>query len=94
MFKKCVRIGSCSNCKAFKSRGTTVYGAEKEDLEHFLLRCPAYTDMRAAISNLTCNVLENTQNIIGHFLFDQHYSDKKLNTLYSFWKIRQKNTYR
>ncbi len=65
-------------------------GAEKEDLEHFLLWCPAYTNMRATISELQQHYTENTQNIIGHFLFDQKDIDKKLNTVYSFWKIRKK----
>ncbi len=66
-------------------------GAEKEDLEHFLLWCPAYTNVRATISELQQPYTENTQNVIGHFLFDQKDIDKKLNTVYSFWKIRQKN---
>ncbi len=67
-------------------------GAEKEDLEHFILWCPAYTDIRTYTTELQQPYTENTQNIIGHFLFDQQNIYKKINTVYNFWKIRQKNT--
>ncbi len=50
---------------------------KKEDLEHFLLWCPAYTGIRASVSDLQLYT-ENTENIFGHFLFDQQDIDNKI----------------
>ncbi len=54
---------------------------KKEDLEHFLLWCPAYTVVRVAASDLQQPYIENTENIIGHFLFEQQDMDIKIDMI-------------
>ncbi len=45
-----------------------MYGAEKDDLKHFLLWCPAYTERRGKITWLQQPYIE--EDIIGKYLFE------------------------
>ena len=61
-----------------------------EDLEHFLIYCPQYTEIRNGSIELQQPYIENTNNIIGQFLFckSNFYSKKKV--LQEMWKSRER----
>ncbi len=65
-------------------------GAEKEDLRHFLLWCPAYTDERRKSPRLQQPYKENEDDIIGKYLFEKRYLETTKKEIHNFWKIREK----
>lgn len=62
---------------------------ESETLEHFMLRCPEYSERRSQIIELQQPYIENTSKIIGNFLFNRRSAEQKKEHLYSLWKIRE-----
>ncbi len=64
-------------------------GSEKEDLKHFLLSCPEYSDERQKNTKLQQPYQEEEENIIGEILFVNNIDETK-ETIYKFWKIREK----
>ena len=47
-------------------------GETEEDLVHFILYCPAFREERINCSALQQPYIENTDHIIGNFLFSEH----------------------
>ncbi|RUM32355.1 MAG: hypothetical protein DSY42_01165, partial [Aquifex sp.] len=63
---------------------------EKEDLKHFLLWCPAYSEERKKNLRLQQPYEEEEENIIGKFLFDNIKIEEAKEVIYEFWQIREK----
>ncbi len=55
-----------------------------EDLKHFLLWCPAYTEIREKITRLQQPYIEE-EVIIGKYLFENIYTEKNKKEIYKFW---------
>ncbi len=55
--------------------------ADKEDLKHFLLWCPAYTEIRGKITWLQQPYIED---IIGNYLFENIYIEETKKEIYKF----------
>ncbi len=64
--------------------------AETEDLEHFLLICPEFKEERKNIIELQQPYEENTDNIIGNFLFDTTRLQEKKEALHRLWTVRER----
>ncbi len=64
--------------------------AETEDLEHFLLICPEFKEERKNIIELQQPYEENTDNIIGNFLFDTARLQEKKEALHRLWTDRER----
>ncbi len=64
-------------------------GSEKEDLKHFLLWRPAYSDERQKNIKLQQPYQEGEENAIGELLFGNNIEETK-ETIQKFWKIREK----
>ncbi len=58
-------------------------GADK-DLKHFLLWCPAYTEIRGKITQLQQPYIEKEEDIIGKYLFKNIYIDDTKKEIYKF----------
>ncbi len=65
-------------------------GAEREDLKHFMLWCPAYTLERMKSERLQQPYIEEEDDVIGKYLFDNKFIEDTKRTLHTFWKIREK----
>ncbi len=63
-------------------------GSEKEDLKHFLLWGPGYSDERQKNIKLQ-QPYQEEESIIGEFLFGNNIEETK-ETIHKFWKIREK----
>ena len=65
----------------FKNQDTTCPACNKEEetLEHFLLHCEAYTDIRNNFSFVMQPYLENTNEIISDVLLFKKISEKEVN---------------
>ncbi len=66
-------------------------GYDKENLNHFLLWCAAYSQPRQRNKNLHQPYEEDQEKIIGKLLFQDDARETK-ETIYEFWKIREKCT--
>ena len=65
-------------------------GGEKEDLNHFLLHCPAYMEERRKSNELQQPYQLDEDVIIGNLLFITRNLEENKQIIYKFWKIRQK----
>ncbi len=65
-------------------------GADKEDLKHFLLWCPAYMEIRRKITLLQQPCIEDEEDIIGKYLFETTYIEEAKKEIHKFWLIREK----
>ena len=65
-------------------------GASKEDINHFILECPEYKDIRPEIVELQQPYEEDGRRVIGKFLFDETNIEKKKEILQKLWRKRQK----
>ncbi len=63
-------------------------GAELEDLKHFLLWCPAYTQERR--NERLQQPYPEQEDVIGQYLFENKFIEETKRTLHTFWKIREK----
>ncbi len=68
-----------------------VCGYDKEDLNHFILWCPAYDQPRQENKKLQQPYEEDQEKNIGKLLFEENTREAK-ETIYEFWKIREKCT--
>ncbi len=59
------------------------------DVKHFLLWCPAYMEMRRKIIRLQQPYMEDEEDIIGKYLFENIHTEAK-KEIYKFWLIREK----
>ncbi len=64
--------------------------SETEDLEHFLLICPEIKNVRKNIIEPQQPYEENTDNIIGNFLFDNTRLQEKKEALHRLWTVRER----
>lgn len=67
----------------------TICDSEKEDLEHFLLICPEFSEIRTEIRHLQQPYEEDKSKIIGKFLFEESEIEKKKEVLQKLWRKRQ-----
>ena len=61
-----------------------------EDLKHFLLWCPGYTEIRKKTILLQRPYIENEENLIGHLLFNEQSIHESKEIVYEMWKKREK----
>ncbi len=64
-------------------------GSEKEDLKHFILWCPAYSEERQKNIILQQPYQDEEEHVIGELLFGNSIEQTK-KTIQKFWKIREK----
>ena len=67
-----------------------VCGAEREDLQHFLLECPGLQDIRGRQWELQRPYIEDKERIIGYYLFEGRNIEEKKSQLYKMWKQRER----
>ncbi len=93
LFKCRTNTLNINDRRRFKEEGTEcqVCGNEKEDLPHFILWCPAYEEPRKKNKILQQPYEDDQEKNIGKFLFEENIREAK-ETLYQFWKIREKCT--
>ena len=60
-----------------------------EDLNHFILWCPGYQDIRAKETLFQQPYIENEETLIGQLLFEEGKRDKVKEILYNFWRKRE-----
>ena len=65
-------------------------GEGNEDLKHFLLWCPEYREERKRSVRLQQPYIENEENIIGEYLFQNENIEVTKRTIQHFWNIREK----
>ncbi len=78
--------------KRFRGEDTKcdMCGADNEDLKHFLLWCPAYREERGKITRLQQPYVEDEEDIIGKYLFENRYIEETKREIYKFWTIKGK----
>ena len=59
-----------------------------EDLKHFLLHYPAYSQERRKIPTLQQPYQENEHLLIGSILYTNHTAEENKRMLYRFWQTR------
>ncbi len=67
--------------------------AETENLEHFLLDCSGYSEIRTSTNKLQQPYKENRNEIIGNLLFEldnKEEVDQTKEMIYRMWKTRKK----
>ncbi len=61
-----------------------------EDLNHFMLWCPAYNEERGEGGNFQRPYVKNEDMPLGELLFKQGIKNKTKETIYKFWRKREK----
>ncbi len=64
-------------------------GEELKDLKHFILWCPAYDEERGKDTNFQRPYKRN-EELLGELLFENELKYSTKQTIYAFWKIREK----
>lgn len=64
-------------------------GSEREDLKHFLMDCRELENCRRKVLQLQRPYLENSEETIGRFLFDEVNVEDKKEILYEMWRKRE-----
>ena len=62
----------------------------EENLTHFILHCKEYTDTRKNICELQQPYIEDTDKIVGNFLFGKENIETKKLELYKMWRNRER----
>ena len=63
---------------------------ERETLEHFILHCPRWEEWRIESRSLQRPRIEETDQVLGEFLFGGHENNTKMRTLLKMWNERQR----
>ena len=63
---------------------------EYEDLNHFILWCTGFLEERRKVLLLQQPYVEDEERLIGELLFEEKKREKTKETIYKFWKIREK----
>ena len=63
---------------------------ERETLEHFILHCPRWEEWQIESRSLHRSRIEETDQVLGEFLFRGHESNTKKRTLLKMWNERQR----
>ena len=63
---------------------------ERETHEHFILHCPRWKEWRMESKSLHRPRIEETDQVLGEFLFGGHESNAKRRTLLTMWNERQR----
>ncbi len=66
-----------------------VCGAEKEDLIHFLLWYPGYSEQRRTSVKLQQPHIQEEEEIVGRYLFENKDIEEAKREITNFWKIRE-----
>ena len=61
-----------------------------ETIEHFILKFPAYNDIRKRSIALQRPYIENAQKIVGDFLFNEDTMNENKDILYTIWRKRDR----
>ena len=61
-----------------------------EDLEHFLLHCEGYKNIRTYSTTLQQPYPEDKKQIIGNLLFNKNIAENTKEIIHKFWKVRSK----
>ena len=56
---------------------------KKEDIYHFILHCTAYKQEWSHSTHLQKRYIENDEDILGHFLFDEEDFEERKKNCYS-----------
>ncbi len=70
------------------SQPDVICGVAREDLKHFMLWCPAYTQERRKSDRLQQPYPED--DVIEQYLFENKLMEETKGTKHSFWSIRKK----
>ena len=78
--------------KRFTNQSTEciMCGNTMEDLQHYILHCPAYREERAKTTILQQPYQEDENTVIGELLFNRTKIEESKTLLHKFWKIRTK----
>ena len=63
---------------------------ERETLEHFMLHFPRWEEWRIESKSLQRPRIEETDQVLGEFMFGGHESNTKKRTLLKMWNERQR----
>ena len=63
---------------------------ERETLEHFILHCPRWEEWRIESWSLQRPRIEETDQVLGEFMFGGHENNRKKRTLLKLWNERQR----
>ncbi len=66
-----------------------VCGAEKEYLIHFLLWCPGYSEQRRKSVKLQQPYIQEEEEIVARYLFENKDIEEAKREITNFWKIRE-----
>ena len=67
-----------------------ICGEPREDLNHFLLDCPEYSEIRSELKELQQPYEEDRKRVIGKLLFEETNLEKKKEVLQKLWEKRRK----
>ena len=59
-----------------------IFAYTEEDIIHYILMCPGYEEERKAVIELQQPYKENSEKVIGKFLFVEENIEKKKELLY------------
>ena len=78
--------------KQFTGENTTCILSDRtiETLEHFILECPAYNDIRKRSIALQRQYIENAQKTVGDFQFNEDTINENKEILYTIWRKRDR----
>ena len=65
-------------------------GEEREKLKHFKLHCPRWEEWRIENVALHKLIIEESDRVLGEFLFGGHENNTKRRTLLKMWNERQR----
>ena len=64
---------------------------KRETIENFILHCPRWEEWRIESKSLHRPRIEETDQVLGEFLFGGHESNTKKRTLLKMWNERETN---
>ncbi len=91
LFKCRTNNMNLGNRKRFKNEPTAciMCADEKEELTHFPLKCVTYREERTKNLMLQQPYIQNEDNLIGRFLFENQSNEINKITIYKFWQERE-----
>ena len=66
------------------------WSEKRETLEHFILPCPRCEEWRIESRSLHRPRIEETDQVLGEFMFGGHVSNTKRRTLLKMWNEQQR----
>ncbi len=73
-----------------KSTECIMFNGKLEDLNHFILWCPAYNEERGEDGHFQRLYVKNEGMLLGELLFKQGIKNRTKGTIYKSWRKREK----